>query len=376
MTLKKYHYYIYSQFIKSFLLISLVFFSIVIIVNFFEEIRFAEKYNTEIYYTIYLSFLNAPTLMFEIFPFIFLLTIKFFYLNLKDKNELEIFKTNGISNLKLIYLLTLLTSIIGVVILVFYYSLSSKLQSKYLDIKNKFSNNNEYLAVVKDDGLWIKEEREKNLFIIHAEKFDKNRLQNVTITKANEYYNNKTTINAEKANVSSKNWLLNNVTLLSEDGEKKNLKSFVYNSSFNGEIISNLFSNLNSLNIYQLHKLSNSYSKIGYSNTEVKIHLNKIYSMPIFYMLMTILGFIMINKLKIIKSRFFTIIFGILFSVIIYYMNYFSGLLGNNGVLPIYLSVWVPLLIIFLIFLSIYFFAYLQFQELIFRLFLTISYFY
>ena len=349
MTLKKYHYYIYSQFIKSFLLISLVFFSIVIIVNFFEEIRFAEKYNTEIYYTIYLSFLNAPTLMFEIFPFIFLLTIKFFYLNLKDKNELEIFKTNGISNLKLIYLLTLLTSIIGVVILVFYYSLSSKLQSKYLDIKNKFSNNNEYLAVVKDDGLWIKEEREKNLFIIHAEKFDKNRLQNVTITKANEYYNNKTTINAEKANVSSKNWLLNNVTLLSEDGEKKNLKSFVYNSSFNGEIISNLFSNLNSLNIYQLHKLSNNYSKIGYSNTEVKIHLNKIYSMPIFYMLMTILGFIMINKLKIIKSRFFTIIFGILFSVIIYYMNYFSGLLGNNGVLPIYLSVWVPLLIIFLI---------------------------
>ena len=349
MTLKKYHYYIYSQFIKSFLLISLVFFSIVIIVNFFEEIRFAEKYNTETYFTIYLSFLNAPTVMFEIFPFIFLLTIKFFYLNLEDKNELEVFKTNGISNLKLIYLLTLLTSIIGIIILIFYYSLSSKLQSKYLDIKNKFSNNNEYLAVVKDDGLWIKEEREKNLFIIHAEKFDKDSLQNVTITEANEYYNNKSTINAEKANVSSKNWLLNNVTLLSEDGEKKNLKSLVYNSSFNGEIISNLFSNLNSLNIYQLHKLSNNYSKIGYSNTEVKIHLNKIYSMPIFYMLMTILGFIMINKLKIIKSRFFTIIFGILFSVLIYYMNYFSGLLGNNGVLPIYLSVWVPLLLIFLI---------------------------
>ena len=349
MTLKKYHYYIYSQFIKSFLLISLVFFSIVIIVNFFEEIRFAEKYNTETYFTIYLSFLNAPTLMFEIFPFIFLLTIKFFYLNLEDKNELEVFKTNGISNLKLIYLLTLLTSIIGIIILIFYYSLSSKLQSKYLDIKNKFSNNNEYLAVVKDDGLWIKEEREKNLFIIHAEKFDKDSLQNVTITEASEYYNNKSTINAEKANVSSKNWLLNNVTLLSEEGEKKNLKSFVYNSSFNEEIISNLFSNLNSLNIYQLHKLSNNYSKIGYSNTEVKIHLNKIYSMPIFYMLMTILGFIMINKLKIIKSRFFTIIFGILFSVLIYYINYFSGLLGNNGVLPIYLSVWVPLLLIFLI---------------------------
>ena len=105
----------------------------------------------------------------------------------------------------------------------------------------------------------------------------------------------------------------------------------------------------NSLNIYELHNLSKSYSKIGYSNTDIKIHLNKIYSMPIFYILMTILGFIIINKLKNFKSRFFVIIFGIFVSVIVYYLNYFSGILGNNGMLPIYLSVWVPLLILFLI---------------------------
>jgi len=89
--------------------------------------------------------------------------------------------------------------------------------------------------------------------------------------------------------------------------------------------------------------------KIGYSNTDIKIHLNKIYSMPVFYVLMTILGFIIINKLKNIKSKFFTIIFGILVSVIVYYINYFSGLLGNKGVLPVYLSVWVPLLLLFLL---------------------------
>ena len=123
----------------------------------------------------------------------------------------------------------------------------------------------------------------------------------------------------------------------------------MYNSSFNGEIISNLFSNLNALNIYELHKLSSNYLNIGYSNTDIKIHLNKIYSMPLFYVLMTILGFIIINKLKNIKSKFFVIVFGIFVSVVVYYLNYFSSLLGTNGVLPIYLSVWVPLLILFLI---------------------------
>ena len=64
--------------------------------------------------------------------------------------------------------------------------------------------------------------------------------------------------------------------------EIKKYKSYVYNSTFDGEIISNLFSNLNSLNIYELHKLSSTYLKIGYSNTDIKIHLNKIYSMPVF----------------------------------------------------------------------------------------------
>ena len=137
--------------------------------------------------------------------------------------------------------------------------------------------------------------------------------------------------------------------MIDKNGNKENYKSLVYNSSFNGEIISNLFSNLNSLNIYELHALSNSYSKIGYSNTDIKIHLNKIYSMPLFYILMTILGFILINKLKNFKSRFFLIIFGIFISVVVYYLNYFSGVLGNSGVLPIYLSVWAPLLILFLL---------------------------
>ena len=349
MILKKYQTYLFSEFLKKFVIVSLIFLCFIIFVNIFVEIRFSEKYNAELHLTIILSLLNAPTLIYEIFPFIFLITVKLLYLSLHDRNELEIFNSNGISNLKIIYNLTAITILIGLFILLFYYSFSSFLQSKYLDLKNSFSNTNEYLAVVNDDGLWIKEELDQSIYLIHAKKFDKNILRSITITEADKYYTNKNTISASMANIASKNWQLNNVSVINNDGNLKKLKSLVYNSSFNGEIISNLFSNLNSLNIYELHKLSKSYSKIGYSNTEIKIHLNKIYSMPVFYILMTILGFIIINRSKRIKSKFFLIILGIFISVVVYFLNYFSSLLGNNGVLPIYLSVWSPLLILFLI---------------------------
>ena len=349
MRLKKYQEYLFLLFVKRFILTSLVFFSAVVLVNVFEEINFMEKYDTNLYYVLYLSLLNSPSLIFEIFPFIFLISVKLFYLNLLEKNELEILKSNGISNSNIILILTSIAALLGTIILIFYYSFSSELKSKYLDIKNRFSNSNEYLAVVNDDGLWIKEEIDQNIYIIHAEKFDNNTLKVVTITEADKYYNDTRTINAEVANINSKNWQLFNVSILNNDGKKNNFKTSIHNSTFNGEIISNLFSNLNSLNIFELHKLSKNYLKIGYSNTDIKIHLNKIYSMPVFYMLMTILGFIIISKLKQIKSKFFVIIFGIFISVLIYYLNYFSGILGNKGALPIYLSVWTPLLILFLV---------------------------
>ncbi len=349
MIIKRYQSYIGKLFIQKFIKISIVFFCVVILVNFFEEVRFSEKYEIEIFYVIYLSILNAPSLIFEILPFIFFITIIFFYLELIENNEIEILNTNGISNLQIIYLITLVTILSGIFLLLFYYTLSSSFKSQYLDIKNRFSNSNEYLAVVNDDGLWIKEEIDNKMYIIHAEKLKKNELKYLTINEASKYYDSKNTILAESADIISKNWKLKDVSILNENGNSKKLKSLVYNSTFDGEIISNLFSNLNALNIYELHKLSNSYSNIGYSNTDIKIHLNKIYSMPVFYILMTILGFVIINKLKHFKSKFFLIVLGIFISVIIYYLNYFSSLLGNNGVLPIYLAVWVPLLILFLI---------------------------
>ncbi len=227
--------------------------------------------------------------------------------------------------------------------------MSSKFKSAYLDIKNNFSNNNEYLAVVNDNGLWIKEEINDKIFIINAEKFEKNLLRNLTISESNKNFEGNKTLIASTANIREKKWILNKVKILSSEGLNKKLDSYFHISTFNGEIISNLFSNLNSLNIIQLHKLSENYSKIGYSTTDVKIHINRIYSMPLFYILMTVLGYLIMQKMNFIKSKFFTIIVGILISVLVYYLNYFSNLLGTKEILPIYISVWMPHLILFLI---------------------------
>ena len=46
------------------------------------------------------------------------------------------------------------------------------------------------------------------------------------------------------------------------------------------------------------------------------------------------------------KPKLFYLLMGIFVSVIIFYINHFSSLLGENNKLPITLSVWLPLIIV------------------------------
>ena len=60
---------------------------------------------------------------------------------------------------------------------------------------------------------------------------------------------------------------------------------------------------------------------------EIKSYLYKLYSFPIYLMLMSIIGCILMLNIKYNKSKIFHIIIGIIFSVLVYYVNYFSNLL-------------------------------------------------
>ena len=71
--------------------------------------------------------------------------------------------------------------------------------------------------------------------------------------------------------------------------------------------------------------------------------------MPLFYGILTVLSSILMFNFSKNRSLLVHIIFGILMSVIIYYINFIFNSLGNNGKIPIYLSIFFPLMIISLI---------------------------
>ena len=346
--MKTYIKFLINLFNISFLKTFIIFFFIILITNVLEQVDFFKDVNLSFLYLLFLSFLDTPSVLFEILPFIFLLSTQIFFINLIDKNELEIFKYTGLNNVKIINFLGVYSFIIGIIFVIIFYNGSSVLKNTYLLIKNSYSNDNKYLAVVTENGLWIKDEINNNINIINANKVNDNFLLDVSITRFNKDFDVVELLQSKKVDISSKNWKIFNPTLL-KSNVKSVLNEMTMESNFDLQKINNLFSNLSSLTIIELITLRKSYISLNYSVTDINSHLLKIISYPIYLTLITIFSAIIMFSIGYQKNTFFKITLGIFLSVIIYYINNFLNVLGTNEKIPLILSIFLPLILLSII---------------------------
>ncbi len=347
--IKIYQTYLIKSFWKILLSVFLVFFSLIVILNIFEEVSFFKDIEINPFYPFLLTVLTTPSVVYETFPFIFFIATQFLFIKLIDKEELDIFKKISLSNSKLIFILSISSFIISILLVSLFYNLSSNLKFIYLDMKNKYSGDNKYLAIVTENGLWIKDEIGENINIINASKIDGYFLNNVTINQFSKDFNILSNIVADKVNIKNKRWIINKGSFAKSNQGLMEIQNYEFESNFDAKKINNLFSDLSSLNIIELNKLKRDYNSLGYSVTNIDIHIQKLISYPIYLTIMTVFASIVMLNIKRNKSKIFHIVLGTLFSVLVYYINYFSSLLGQNEQLPEVLSIWLPLIIISLI---------------------------
>ena len=351
--MKTYIKFLVNLFNVSFFKVFFTFFIIILITNILEQVEFFKELNFNFFYLIFISFLNTPSIVFEILPFIFLLSTQIFFISLIDKKELEIFKYTGLNNFKIIKIISLYVFISSLLIVIIFYNGSAILKNSYLLIKNKYADDNKYLAVITENGLWIKDEIDGKINIVNANKVDNQFLINVSITQFNKDFEINNIINADKVDISSNIWKLFN-PLIVTNNQSESLSEMELNSNFDLEKINSLFSNLSSLTIIELFKLRNAYIALNYSVIDINSHLYKIITYPIYLTLMTILAAVMMFNISYQKNSFFKVSLGIFLSVVIYYINYFLNILGTNEKIPLIISIFLPMIILLIInFISI-----------------------
>jgi len=346
--MKTYTKFLINGFVKSFFNVFFVMITLVFILNILKEIEFFSNKEVNSLYPIYLSLMSSPSIIFEMFPFIFLIATQFFFLKLFDNDEINIFKYSGLKNIKIINILSFISFFIGILTITVFYSLSSNLQHYYLQVKNQFSKDKLYLAVINKNGLWIKDIVENKTSIINSSKIENNFLTNTFITTFDKDFKLIRSLKSDKIDIRNNEWLIYDATIYKDNiSQKSDLIKF--RSNFNQKRIESLFSNLSSLSLLKLIDLRQNYKSLNYSTVDVDMQIYKVATYPLLLVIMTILSSVIMLNTKKSSSKVLKIIIGLFFSVAIYYINNFFNVMGSTEKLPLMVSIWTPVILLSLI---------------------------
>jgi lipopolysaccharide export system permease protein len=340
-----YKKYIINLFLKKIFYVTIIFYCLVFILNLFEEISFFKNLQVGKFFPLLITLLNVHSTIFIIFPFIFLISTQLFFIEIIEKSELNLLKINGFSNLRLLGILGILAFFLGVLILIFFYNISAKFKFIYLEIKNNYSIDDKYLAVINENGLWIKDNIDNQIQIINAKKIKDEMIENVIINIFNEKFELTKTIIAKNVDISDYNWRLENFRVFIKNNLVQEDKENIFYSNFNISRINGLFKDLSSLNILKLFKLKEDYEKLNYNNEEVEAYIKKIFIFPFNVTLMTLISSIIMLNIGSSKSNINYILLGIFCSVIFYYLTMVLDVMGAGKIISINLSVLLPVFI-------------------------------
>ena len=336
--------YFISLFFKKLLILTIIFFSLSFILTIFEEITFLSESSSAFYLPFMLAIFNAPTTLLEIFPFVILIATQLFFIDLIKKKEDELVKINNLNNSYLIKILILCSFIFGLIIITIYYPISSKLKFIYSDIKNIYSEDGKYLKHFNGNGIWIKDEIDNKVYIINGVSKNDPFLEDVFISKFDNNFNLIENIFTKKIDISSNDWVIENPIIFKNNRQTQSGNMITLYSHFNIDKINSTFRNLNSFNLFQLIDIKKENMLVGYSSQDIDLHFLKIISLPIYFSILVIISSIIMLNIKRNKPYIFHVLLGISLSVIIYYINNIFNVFGLTNKIPVYLSVFFPMI--------------------------------
>ena len=343
--------YLLKEFSLSLLIFTSIFLSLIILSLFIEEIFFfREKQISENLFlkTFVLSLIKTPTLIINMSPFIFLFSSIFFYVKLLRSNEITPLSLSGFSKNFVTLIPSIYSFLLGIFIILFLTPISSSLLRYYETVKQKYSDNDNLLVMSKT-GLWVKEIKNGQTFIIRANRIgDQNfkNLNNITIYKFSDDGNFVKRIDVKKAKIQKNNWALEDVKILDQNNITKKEKKLNFETNISLDNLKKFFLNSDTLSIWNINNELKQINERGYYGQELIITFNKYLSLPFLLASMVVLATFFTIKTGYQFNNFIYAFFGVMTGIFIYFLSDLSIAFGKSGKIPLIMSVWVPVLLI------------------------------
>jgi lipopolysaccharide export system permease protein len=352
--LKSINRYIINEYIKSLFVVIAIMLSIILLINLLDEFNFFKsKKDLKFIFFIIFTILKIPNVLINLFPFIVLFGGIVFYLKIYNYNEVISLRVMGYSNIQIILIPALTSFVIGYIIVFLIVPFSSSMLRYYEDLRSEY-NETKNLVFVNETGIWILDKNEKEKNIIRIEKISKDFsvVNQITIYNYDSSNNFIKRIDATEGYIKDKNWLLNKVYIISSNkkNNKENyLNNYNYISNINISELKNVYKNTDTTSLLDINKEMSILDDKGYSTIDLRIRYQKLISFPIYLLAMSILSGLMIINLGKTSNYLKYGSYGVIISIIIYFLNDLSITIAKSGIISVDFSVWIPIFLIILI---------------------------
>ena len=294
--------------------------------------------------------LFVPGLLYNMFPFLILLSGIWFFLKIKKTDEITAMKVSGMSNFSVIIVPSIISILLGIFFITSINPITSVLVKKYETIRGDYEKEQDYLAAINVNGIWIKEKNFGKNYIIRSSNLDNQNLINLTIYEFDKNNNFIKRIESKSANIETLRWKLVDSTIIDKDGTTiaQSINNLTYQSMYDIKKIKSLYSNLDTISFWNLENEIKLLQKRGYSTREMRAKLQRSLAFPFFLLSMILLSGVLTLGMQFKENNWTYIFVAIIASVLIFYFNDFSAALGKTEKLPIEVSVWMPIVIIFI----------------------------
>ena len=352
--LKSINRYIINEYIKSLFVVIAVMLSIILLINLLDEFNFFKsKKDLKFIFFLIFTVLKIPNVLINLFPFIVLFAGIVFYLKIYNHNEVISLRVMGYSNIQIILIPALTSFVIGYVIVFLIVPFSSSMLRYYEDLRSEY-NETKNLVFVNETGIWILDKNEKEKNIIRIEKINKDFsiVSQITIYNYDASNNFIRRIDATEGIIKDKSWLLNKVNIISinkKNNKDNYLNNYNYTSNVNISELKNVYKNTETTSLLDINKEMLILEDKGYSTVDLRIRYQKLISFPIYLLSMSILSGLMIINLGKTSNYLKYGSYGVIISVIIYFLNDLSITIAKSGIISVDFSVWIPIFLIILI---------------------------
>jgi lipopolysaccharide export system permease protein len=352
--LKSINRYIINEYIKSLFVVIAVMLSIILLINLLDEFNFFKsKKDLKFIFFLIFTVLKIPNVLINLFPFIVLFAGIVFYLKIYNHNEVISLRVMGYSNIQIILIPALTSFVIGYVIVFLIVPFSSSMLRYYEELRSEY-NETKNLVFVNETGIWILDKNEKEKNIIRIEKINKDFsvVSQITIYNYDASNNFIRRIDATEGIINDKNWLLNKVNIISinkKNNKDNYLNNYNYTSNVNISELKNVYKNTETTSLLDINKEMLILEDKGYSTIDLRIRYQKLISFPIYLLAMSILSGLMIINLGKTSNYLKYGSYGVIISIIIYFLNDLSITIAKSGIISVDFSVWIPIFLIILI---------------------------